>query len=299
MPLTISDLEVGAQLGEGSYGTVYKCTQIATGKEFALKVFVTAQVLHHKNRYGKQEVMTEKKALIALEGHPSFVSLHFTFQDEDHLYLVIELAGGGALFDEIKRLGSCHMSCARWLTAELVNALEFMHSKRIVHRDLKPENILLDDVGHIKLIDFGTARFLDSTESHNPFVGTAEYLSPELLRDEEALEAADLWALGCILYQMLSGSPPFQVLGNAMLTMELIKGLEFSKPEDLEALSKHAKMLVLALLHPEPKQRLGAPQSSAGGYDALRAHEFFTSAEVRVRSSSSTHSSLSSRGVGR
>ena len=80
MPLTISDLEVGAQLGEGSYGTVYKCTQIATGKEFALKVFVTAQVLHHKNRYGKQEVMTEKKALIALEGHPSFVSLHFTFR---------------------------------------------------------------------------------------------------------------------------------------------------------------------------------------------------------------------------
>ena len=290
MPSKLAEFEVGSQLGEGSYGTVYRCKHIETDRHFALKVFVTAQVLHHKNRYGKQEVMTEKKALIALDGHPSFVRLHFTFQDEDHLYLVIELAGGGALFDEIKRLGSCHVTCARWLTAELVNALEFMHSKRICHRDLKPENILLDEVGHIKLIDFGTARFLDATEACNPFVGTAEYLSPELLRDEEALEAADLWALGCILFQMLSGSPPFQVLGSAMMTMELIKNMEFSKPESLVALPETARLLVLSLLHPEPTQRLGAPGGSAGEYDALRAHVFFTRCDPPIDFSALTTS---------
>ena len=141
-------------LGEGAYGTVYRCTQTATGQVYAVKCLIIAQVL--KQRHGMQSVMTEKAALIALDAHPSVVKLHYTFKDADHLYLVTELAGGGALFDEIQRLGSCHLSCARWLAAELVNVLEFIHSKRIVHRDLKPENILLDDVGHIKLIDFGS-----------------------------------------------------------------------------------------------------------------------------------------------
>jgi 3-phosphoinositide dependent protein kinase-1 len=154
------DFEIGEQLGEGSFGTVYVCTQTAAeppgthGQTFAIKVLVMASVVRQK--YGMQQVMTEKNALIALDGHPSIVKLHFTFKDDDHLYLVLEHASGGALFDEIRRLGSCHLSCARWLTAELVNALEFIHSKGIIHRDLKPENILLDDVGHIKLIDFGS-----------------------------------------------------------------------------------------------------------------------------------------------
>ena len=237
--VSIADFEVGKLLGAGSFGEVFRCEQRSTGQSYAIKCLIIAQVV--KQRHGMQQVMTEKAALIALESHPSFVKLHFTFKDADHLYLVIELATGGALFDEIRRLGSCRMGCARWLTAELVNALEFMHRKRIVHRDLKPENILLDDVGHIKLIDFGSgeyglqracgrphgrgyaapfvrardllcaARLLDSTEPYDPFVGTAEYLAPEVLRDEEAREASDLWALGCILFQMLHGSPPFQV----------------------------------------------------------------------------------------
>ncbi len=150
-------------LGEGAYGTVYRCTQTATGQVYAVKCLIIAQVL--KQRHGMQSVMTEKAALIALDAHPSVVKLHYTFKDADHLYLVTELAGGGALFDEIQRLGSCHLSCARWLAAELVNVLEFIHSKRIVHRDLKPENILLDDVGHIKLIDFGSGTH---THTHTP-----------------------------------------------------------------------------------------------------------------------------------
>ena len=153
----IDDFELGKLLGAGSFGEVFCCEQRSTGQSYAIKCLIIAQVL--KQRHGMQQVMTEKAALIALESHPSFAKLHFTFKDADHLYLVIELATGGALFDEIRRLGSCRISCARWLTAELVNALEFMHGKRIVHRDLKPENILLDDVGHIKLIDFGSGEY--------------------------------------------------------------------------------------------------------------------------------------------
>ena len=273
--MKIEDFELGDQLGEGSFGTVYDCVEKNTGKRFAIKALVIAQV--QRQRFGLQQVMTEKKALIALDGHPSFVRLHFTFKDPDHLYLVLERAQGGALFDEIRRLGSCALNCARWLTAELVMALEFLHSKRIVHRDLKPENILLDDVGHIKLIDFGSARFLDSEEEYDSFVGTAEYIAPELLTDEEgeAREPADLWALGCIMYQLLTGAPPFQ-LSNAHLTMEAIKALDYTDPDALDALDATARLLIHALLHPDPLRRLGA--ESAGGYDALRAHAFFVDA---------------------
>ena len=279
----LADFDIDdAPLGEGAYGTVHKCVQKSTGRTFAIKCILIAQV--RKQRHGMQQVMTEKAALIALEEHPSVVKLHYTFKDADQLYLVTELATGGALFDEIRRLGSCHISCARWLTAELVNALEFMHAKRIVHRDLKPENILLDDVGHIKLIDFGSARMLDSTEPYDTFVGTAEYLAPELLNDEECGEACDLWALGCILFQMLNGNPPFQVLGSPHLTMEAIKAwpLEYAHPETLDALPDTARKLIVELLHPNPTQRLGAPGSTVGEYATLREHAFFTTGEPPI-----------------
>jgi len=283
--LGINDFVLGELLGEGSFGAVYLGTQRATMHQFAVKVFTIAHIsrLHH----GIASVMTEKKALVALEAHPSIVNLHFAFKDNDHLYLVLDYASGGVLFDQIRRLGACHINCARWLTAELVNALEFIHSKRIIHRDLKPENILLDDVGHIKLVDFGSARLLDSKEPFDPFVGTAEYLAPEVLRDEEASEASDLWALGCIVFQMLSGAPPFQVVGNPYLTMEMIKTLDYAKPKALDSMPESARLLVLPLLHPDPHQRLGAG-GAGGDYDTLRAHAFFTEASPSIDFSSLT-----------
>ena len=209
--------------------------------------------------------MNEKKCLILLDSCPYIVKLHSTFKDDENLYLVLEFASGGELFSHIKRLGSCHVSCARWLTAELVNALECMHSKGVIHRDLKPENILLDELGHVKLVDFGSgalglllaasacpaallppgtdrrllrkpplparasaprlakphptpshlsrrtaAKLIGGGDEFEKFVGTAEYVSPEVLTDSEATEASDLWALGCILFQMVSGRPPFR-----------------------------------------------------------------------------------------
>ena len=279
--MSAKDFKVGDQLGEGSFGAVSLCTQISTGKVFAIKTIVIAQV--ERQRHGLQQVMTEKKALIKLADptpHPSILQLHFAFRDSDHLYLVLDYCAGGELFGQIKRLGSCHVSCARWLTAELVNALEYMHAKRILHRDLKPENILLDDAGHIKLIDFGSARLLDSSDDYESFVGTAEYVAPEVLADEDATEASDFWALGCILFQMLSGSPPFQ--GESQyLTFERIKALDFTKPEAFDEMIPAAREMVMGLLHPKPEARLGGAGTSGAG-SALRAHPFFTAAEPPI-----------------
>ena len=151
-PPTLADFDVGETLGEGAFGSVCKATLKANGKSYAIKMI---EKIHAKRHGGLQAVKNEKDVLIKLD-HPNIIKLQSTFHDQDHLYIVLEHASGGELFQHIRRLGACHLSCARWLTAELVNALEYMHSKGVLHRDLKPENILLDDEGHIKLVDFGS-----------------------------------------------------------------------------------------------------------------------------------------------
>lgn len=195
--MSAKDFIFGAKLGEGSFGDVSLCTQISTGKLFAIKKIVLALV--RKQHHGPRRVLTEKQALRKLadpKPHPSIVQLHFDFRDSDHEYLVLEYCAGAELLGEIKRFGTCHVNCARWLTAELVDALEYMHAKRIIHRDLKPENVLLDAAGHVKLIDFDSARLLEQSETDQSFVGTADYMAPEVLAHSDATEASDFWALG-------------------------------------------------------------------------------------------------------
>lgn len=130
--MRIQDFDLGELLGEGSFGTVSEAVLRETGEKFALKMI---EVVHiRRQKFGLQQVMTEKKVLIMLEACPNVVRLHSTFKDEDHLYILLERCEGGELFQHIKRLGSCHVSCARWLTAELVNVVEFMHSLNVIHR---------------------------------------------------------------------------------------------------------------------------------------------------------------------
>ena len=264
---TIDDYDLGHTLGEGSFGSVILCTHRASGKKYAVKVI---EVVHAQRHNGIAQVIQEKKVLIMLD-HPSIIKLHSTFKDADSLYIVLEYCSGGELFGHIKRLGSCHISCARWLTAELVNVLEYIHGRRVLHRDLKPENILLDDLGHVKLVDFGSSKRLDVEDDVPKFVGTAQYVSPEVLNDADASEASDLWALACIVFQMLSGEPPFA----APVEYAIFKKIEerdFAFPSD--GFPPRARELVDAMLQLEPDARLGAP--ACGGYAALKAHPFFT-----------------------
>ena len=161
-----------------------------------------------------------------------------------------------------------------------MQVLEYMHSKDVVHRDLKPENILLTKEGHLKIADFGTAKDEnDKSGRHNTFCGTAEYVSPEVLRDQEAGKGVDLWALGVVVYQLLVGQCPFRG-GNEYQTFNII--LKF--PEDFdypENLSPHARNLIERLLVQNPVDRLGAGDSdSDNGYGALKSHPFFEEWDV-------------------
>ncbi|KAH9895025.1 kinase-like protein [Cubamyces lactineus] len=273
--LTADDFEFLDELGEGSYSTVYHGRLRTTGQEYAIKRIDKAHLKRHQK---EATALAEKNTLVRLgSGHPGIVRLHWTFQDEWSLFFVLDLARNGELQTRISRLGSLSIECVRYYSAQIVDALGYMHSKGVIHRDLKPENLLLDDAFRIKITDFGTGKILDSGgEPTKTFVGTAQYVSPELLEHNESSKSSDFWALGCIIYQMIAGRFVFRGLSD----WQKIKQLEYSFPEGFD---EQAQDLIRKLLVRDPDQRLGAgPPGSPWDMDALRNHPFFASINWRT-----------------
>jgi 3-phosphoinositide dependent protein kinase-1 len=230
-----------------------------------------------------QSAQREKKLLTSLAGHPGILHLRSTMQDAANLYFVTELCLGGefqAYIDSFK--GNFPLALAKHYTAELVSILEFLHSKYIAHRDLKPSNLLLNEQGHLKLIDFGAAKDYtvdDESESEisiarrGTFVGTADYVSPEILNDSEAGPAVDLWAVGCILYLLLVGKTPFRAQTEFIMFERICSGsFQFPPGIDPEGIN-----LVQRLLVNKPALRLGAGlPGSDNDYASLKSHPFFS-----------------------
>lgn len=276
----VKDFSFGRTLGEGSYSTVLAGTDRQTSREYAIKVLDKKHIIKEKK---VKYVNIEKDTLNRLTDHPGVVKLYYTFQDERSLYFVLDLAANGELLGHLKKHGSFDEDCTRFYSAQMLDAIEYMHERGIIHRDLKPENVLLDDQMHVKITDFGTAKILDltgkkqfgaisvandpldgaDTDRANSFVGTAEYVSPELLTDKNACKASDLWAFGCIIFQLLAGRPPFKA-GNEYLTFQKIVKLDYSFPDSFPST---ARDLVKKLLVLDPSQR--------PNIDTIKAHPFF------------------------
>jgi len=274
----VRDFVFGRTLGEGSYSTVFLATDRQTLREYAVKVLEKKHIIKEKKiKY----VNIEKDTLNRLTEHPGIVRLYFTFQDETSLYYVLDLCSGGELLGVLKKTGTFDVECTRFYGAQILDAIEYMHSRGVVHRDLKPENVLLDDKMHVKITDFGTAKLLpdprappdpgskagqnDSPDEKRSasFVGTAEYVSPELLRDNTAGKPSDLWAFGCIIYQLLVGRPPFKA-ATEYLTFQKIVSLEYEFPVGFPPA---ARDLVERCLVLDPSRRLTV--------EHIKNHEFF------------------------
>jgi 3-phosphoinositide dependent protein kinase-1 len=273
----VKDFNFGQTLGEGSYSTVLAATDRQTLKEYAIKVLDKRHIIKEKK---VKYVNIEKDTLNRLTEHPGVVRLYYTFQDERSLYFVLDLASGGELLGFLKRMGTFDEECTRFYGAQILDTVEYMHKRGVIHRDLKPENVLLDDKMHVKITDFGTAKILDyqkpgsgssafqpDSASENSrassFVGTAEYVSPELLTDKNACKASDLWAFGCIIYQLLAGRPPFKA-GNEYQTFQKIVALDYEFPRGFPDV---ARDLVERLLVLDPQRRLSI--------EHVKNHEFF------------------------
>ncbi|KAK8865634.1 hypothetical protein IAR55_000779 [Kwoniella newhampshirensis] len=203
------------------------------------------------------------------QAHPGVIRLHSTFNDSTSLYFVLDLASNGEMTSLIRKYGSFDLNSARYYAAQLIDVIEFMHEKGVIHRDLKPENMLLDDEMRMKITDFGSAKLMNKDGElqedgrKRSFVGSADFVSPEVLRNEPASTASDIWAFGCIIYQFLVGKPPFRGATD-YLTFQKILKKEMEFPEGFD---EDAKALVDLVLNLDPNLR---PSTSD-----IKSHPFF------------------------
>ena len=246
------------------------------------------KVLHKKLLYNsklRERARNERMINGQLGAHPFVVKMRFAFVTDKCLCLVLELAPCGELFQLITNHESGSFTgktfgrkfpeqAARFYCAESLLALEFLHENDVLYRDLKPENVLIDADGHVTISDFGLSKpgVHDPLKGARSMCGTPEYLAPEILRGthEHGL-AADWWAMGALLYELLSGQPPWYTKDRNKL-FERIKTAPLKMPKGLKPkLSKDGEALLRALLHKDNAVRLG----TADGAKGLKEHKFF------------------------
>uniref|UniRef100_H3D2G6 non-specific serine/threonine protein kinase n=1 Tax=Tetraodon nigroviridis TaxID=99883 RepID=H3D2G6_TETNG len=191
-------------VGEGSYGRVFKGRKMYSGQVVALKLIP-------KVGRSEKELLNLKREIEIMRGlqHPNIIQLFDSFETKTEVVIVTEYAEG-QLYQVLEDDGKLSETQVREIACQLASALYYLHSHRILHRDMKPQNVLLMKNGTVKLCDFGFARAMSfSTFVLTSIKGTPLYMCPELIQEKPYDHTADLWSLGCILYELHTGAPPF------------------------------------------------------------------------------------------
>ncbi|XP_057617315.1 ribosomal protein S6 kinase alpha-2 isoform X3 [Chionomys nivalis] len=262
-----SQFELLKVLGQGSYGKVFlvrKVTGSDAGQLYAMKVLKKATLKVRDRVRSKME-----RDILAEVNHPFIVKLHYAFQTEGKLYLILDFLRGGDLFTRLSKEVMFTEEDVKFYLAELALALDHLHGLGIIYRDLKPENILLDEEGHIKITDFGLSKeAIDHDKRAYSFCGTIEYMAPEVVNRRGHTQSADWWSFGVLMFEMLTGSLPFQGKDRKE-TMALILKAKLGMPQFL---SVEAQSLLRALFKRNPCNRLGA---GIDGVEEIKRHPFF------------------------
>eukprot|EP01039_Chlorochromonas_danica_P002033 gene2033-2216_t len=293
-----TDFEVLHELGEGNFSKVYEVEHKVTKMHFAIKTIEKVTVDRMKRRHPNihNEILMEKRALQKLD-HPGIITLYGTFQDAGTLYYQMEYIDGHDLWTALHypiqpQLGpqvGLHWSLLRPIFAEILSAVEHMHQHGIVHRDIKPENILLTPHGHIKFIDYGTAKDLIEKDLNGPsdFVGTAEYMSPSSIQRQKGEGElgidVDLWALGVLLYQLTLGFTPFQAASPYLTFLRTRRGrvvLPLWIPNSIRQLIRLFLTLdrierIRGLTNLQSEDHLEEMKTVTVNYDKIRGMPFF------------------------
>ncbi|XP_061480344.1 ribosomal protein S6 kinase alpha-2 isoform X2 [Rhineura floridana] len=262
-----SQFELLKVLGQGSYGKVFLVRKVKgsdAGQLYAMKVLKKATLKVRDRVRSKME-----RDILAEVNHPFIVKLHYAFQTEGKLYLILDFLRGGDLFTRLSKEVMFTEEDVKFYLAELALALDHLHGLGIIYRDLKPENILLDEAGHIKITDFGLSKeAIDHDKRAYSFCGTIEYMAPEVVNRRGHTQSADWWSFGVLMFEMLTGSLPFQGKDRKE-TMALILKAKLGMPQFL---SIEAQSLLRALFKRNPSNRLGA---GLDGVEEIKRHPFF------------------------
>ncbi|KAL5817837.1 hypothetical protein ACOSQ3_026215 [Xanthoceras sorbifolium] len=294
---SIDDFEIIKPISRGAFGRVFLAKKRTTGDLFAIKVLKKADMLR-KNAV--ESILAERDILISVR-NPFVVRFFYSFTCRENLYLVMEYLNGGDLYSLLRNLGCLDEEVARVYIAEVVLALEYLHSLRVVHRDLKPDNLLIAHDGHIKLTDFGLSKvgLINSTDDlsgpavsgtsllgddepqlsvsehqrerrkKRSAVGTPDYLAPEILLGTGHGTTADWWSVGIVLFELIVGIPPFNA-EHPQQIFDNILNRKIPWPGVPDEMSPEAQDLIDRLLTEDPNQRLGAR-----GASEVKQHVFF------------------------
>ncbi|CAH8437990.1 unnamed protein product [Schistosoma turkestanicum] len=245
---SFTDFQVFELLGRGGFAQVYRAKSTITGQEVAIKMIDKKGMLHHRlaNRVRREvEIHSRLK-------HPSILELYTCFEDENYVYLILEICHNGELQTYIRQNGPVTEDTARHYLKQLISGLLYLHSHNIIHRDLTLANLLLTKDMKVKIADFGLATKIEPGEDHKTMCGTPNYISPEIASHNQQGLETDVWSLGCMFYTLIVGRPPFDTR-EVRSTLNRVLAVDYELPSTV---STEAADLINSLLRREPQERL-------------------------------------------
>uniref|UniRef100_A0A3P9A1Q3 cGMP-dependent protein kinase n=1 Tax=Esox lucius TaxID=8010 RepID=A0A3P9A1Q3_ESOLU len=271
LSVTLDSLEVIATLGVGGFGRVELVTAKNEDEEepktFAMKVMKKRHIVDNR----QQEHIHSERRILTQADSSFIVKLYCTFKDNKYVYMLLEACLGGELWSLLRDRGSFDESTAKFCVGCVTEAFDYLHHNRVIYRDLKPENLMLDADGYIKLVDFGFAKKIQVGQRTWTFCGTPEYVAPEIILNRGHNFSVDFWSLGILVYELLTGSPPFSGSDPMMTYTFTLKGIE--KMDFPKKVSRRPEDLIRKLCRRNPAERLG---NLKNGITDIKKHRWFS-----------------------
>ncbi|KAF9111570.1 hypothetical protein BGX27_004735 [Mortierella sp. AM989] len=270
--IELSHFHLLRSVGKGAFGKVRVVQHKKTKEIYALKYINKAKCIRMR---AVENIIQERRLLEEVE-FSLICNLRYAFQDDENLFMVLDLMLGGDLRFHLERAGPMREDVVRFYVAEVVLALDALHARRIIHRDLKPDNVLLDEHGHAHLTDFNIAVYFNPAKPLMSIAGSMAYMAPEVLLRKGYLESVDWWSLGVVMFELLFGKRPFRGKSNELLTNAILHDpLPF--PENVREMVSEPCLDVLSkLCERDISKRLGC---TSEGIDAFKKHPWFEGIE--------------------
>ena len=257
----LSDFEKEREIGKGGFGLVWKVIHKKTKKIYCIKVIQKQGIMEQK----LVDQMNREIEIMYILNNPHCLRLKNHFEDDNNFYLVMPLATKGQLYRILRKFKRFDERTAAQILRETISALQYLHSFHppIIHRDIKPENLLLNEGGRVLLADYGWSNFKNDGDVRKTFCGTPEYIAPEMLLKKGHDTRVDIWSIGVLMFELLTGSSPFYAKNNQELYQNIRK-LKINWPRDM---SPMAKNLISKILKLNPDDR--------PSFDEILNHQWF------------------------